>query len=49
MIGICFRGWPLSTKNYPDDPVGARVPQPQAVNSENRLAPYPDLGADSIR
>jgi hypothetical protein len=37
MIGICFRGWPLSTQNYyRDDPVPARVLQPQVANSENR-------------
>jgi hypothetical protein len=27
-------GWLLSTQNYPDDPVRARVPEPQAANSE---------------
>ena len=49
MIGICFRGWPLSTQNYPDDPVRARVPEPQAAKSENRLARTPISGADRIR
>ena len=32
IIGICFGGWPLSTQNYPDDPLRARVPEPQAAN-----------------
>ena len=42
MIGICFRG-ALSTQNYyRDDPVRARVPELQAVNSEN--TPVPVLG-----
>ena len=29
---LLWGGWPLSTLNYPDDPLRARVPEPQAAN-----------------
>src|SRR5438132_10279538 len=37
--------WGLATEHskLPRRPVRARVPEPQAANSENRLAPYPHL------
>ena len=46
MIGICFRGVATEHSNYPDDPVRGHVPQPQAANSENRLAPYPHIWSE---
>jgi hypothetical protein len=48
MIGIDVAGLATEHSNYPDDPVRVRVPEPQAANSETRLARTPIFGADSL-